>query len=78
MAKFSRKKMQNFSTFYLKLKKRAKRTAFRDEVMDVLGWKYSTFYYKMSTGNIYVREADLLQSVIDKYSDKKSDSSLPQ
>lgn len=72
MAKFSRKKMQNFSTFYLKLKKRAKKTAFRDEVMALLGWKYSTFYYKMSSGNIYVREADRLQSVIDKYSEDKS------
>lgn len=71
MAKFSRKKMQNFCTFYMKLKKRAQKTAFRDDVMALLGWKYSTFYYKMKSGNIYVREADLLQSVIDKHSSSK-------
>lgn len=68
MGKFSRKKMQNFCVFYEKLKKRSKKTAFRDEAMAVLGWKYSTFYYKMKTGNIYVHEADILQSVIDKHS----------
>lgn len=67
MAKFSRKKMQNFSVFYEKLRKRSKKTAFRNEVMAVLGWGYSTFYYKMKTGNIYIGEADDLQQIIDKH-----------
>lgn len=58
--------MNNLKSFYERLS-RYDRAVFREHIMQMCGWAYGTFYYKMKHGNISKLEEKVVDETINAF-----------